>query len=100
MNLTHIIKRPIITEKSLNQTSLDRFSFIVASKATKNEIKQAIEAFFNVNVVNIRTSKIAGKRYRQSRRRQEKIAPDQKKAVIELKKGQKIDLFEAETKEK
>jgi large subunit ribosomal protein L23 len=84
-----IIRRPVITEKGLaikeNQNTL---VFQVASKATKTEIKQAVQTIFKVKVRSIRTANYPGKE-----RRRGKFAgyrPDWKKAFVRLRAGEKM----------
>lgn len=96
MNLAHLIKRPIITEKSLEATKLNRYTFEVNAKATKNQIKQAVTEQFNVDVIRVSTSIIKGVIKRTGRRRLPTMKPNIKKAIIEIKKGQTIKVFEAQ----
>lgn len=96
MNLTHILKRPIITEKSIQDASNGVFTFEVSRDANKDQVKHIIEAVYGVSVVDVRTTTSAGKRYRVGRQRQEKVGLKTKKARVQLKPGQKIDLFELE----
>jgi large subunit ribosomal protein L23 len=93
-----ILIRPLITEKMTNLTAdqSNKYGFIVNTKANKIEIKKAIENKFNVNVVNVRTINYDGKtktQFRKSGRFVGKTAK-YKKAVITLKKGETIELFE------
>jgi large subunit ribosomal protein L23 len=97
MTLTYILKRPIITEKSMSNVIKNRYTFEVDVNATKGQIKKAVQQAFGVEVVSIKTIKIAGKRRRVGRLRREVKKPDKKKAIVELVKGQKIDIFEAQT---
>lgn len=93
MNQTDIIKGPIITEK-LDQAreNFRHYSFLVDKKANKTEIRHAVEKLFKVNVVEIRTAIVRGKikRIGQNIGRR----PNWKKAIITLKEGQTLDLFE------
>jgi large subunit ribosomal protein L23 len=88
-----IIRRPIITEKSTNQKDeFNQFSFEVAPKANRVEIKRAIEDVFSVRVSAVRTLHIRGKLKRRGRvlgRRR-----SWKKAVVTLMPGERIDFFE------
>ena len=89
-----IILGPIITEKSMNDATLRKFTFRVEKHANKNEIKKEIEKKFKVNVVNISTSILKGKKIRTGTKRLERKVSDYKKAIVTLKEGQKIGLFE------
>ena len=95
MNLSYIIKKPLITEKTMALVQVGKFTFMVDKKATKKTVKKAIEEFFNVNVKKVWLIKVLGKRKRAGRRQRRMIKkPDYKKAIVKLKEGQKIDLFE------
>ncbi len=91
---THIIKQPLITEKTLSDTKLNRYTFLVDKNATKGQVAQAVEAVFKVDVVSIRTSKIKGVARHTGRRRLPTTTKTRKKAIVELKKGQSIKVFE------
>ena len=84
-----VIRRPLITEKGLGVKETEgTLVFEVAAKATKTEVKQAVEALFKVKVSAVRTATVAGKE-----RRRGKFAgfrPDWKKAYVRLKAGQKM----------
>jgi len=88
-----IIKRPVITEKStaLAETG-NKVVFQVDVNANKKEIKEAISSIFNVEVLNVNTIRIEGKKRRV--RAQEGKKPDWKKAVVTLKEGDRIEFFE------
>ncbi len=88
-----IVRRALVTEKgTLIREAQNGYLFEVARDANKIEIKQAVEAIFSVNVTSIRTLRVHGKPKRVGRH--EGHRPDWKKAVVTLKKGQTIELFE------
>lgn len=89
------ILKPVITEKSVSQTAQNRFTFAVTPSASKSQIKKLVEETFQVEVVSVRTTKSSGKRRRVGKLRREVRKSDRKKAVVQLKTGQKIDLFES-----
>lgn len=89
-----ILIKPLITEKSMRDAQAGVFTFLVSKKASKNQIKRAIEKIFNVNVVSLRTSIKKGKVKLAGRLRKKTKTSDTKKVFIGLKTGQKIDLFE------
>ena len=92
MNLETVIKRPLITEKTALETdSFNRFSFVVDLKANKNQIKNAIEALYDVKVLKVRTNVTAGKVKRAGKGL--KKTSSFKKAFVELAEGQKIEFF-------
>ena len=92
MNSFDILRRPIITEKSTNLQEQGRSSFEVARKASKLQIKRAVEEAFSVKVLGVNTMNLKGKRKRfgprQSTRR------SWKKAVVTLAPGNSITIFE------
>ena len=87
-----VIKRPIITEKSSNLVENLQYTFEVEPKATKTEIKDAIEKIFKVKVVEIRTINVHRKAKRMQRF--EGFKPAYKKAIVRLAACQTIDVFE------
>lgn len=88
-----IILRPLVTEKSTDlRVKEDKYAFEVDLKANKPEIKKAIEELFKVNVVGVHTMIVHGKVKRMGRF--EGKRPNWKKAIVSLKKGEKIDFFE------
>jgi len=89
-----IIKKPLITEKTLKETALNRYSFIVDPKATKGQIKEEVERLFKVNVVNVKTSLYKTRRSRSARSGFYRQSRAYKKATVELKPKQSIKYFE------
>ena len=93
MNRFDIIKRPLDTEKLDRMRDREnKFSFEIDMKANKTEIKQAIEGLFKVKVVDIKTAIVRGKHRRIGR--SEGKRPNWKKAIVTLKEGDAISLFE------
>lgn len=90
----NIIISPVITEKSMADAAKGKFTFKVVKSSNKEEIKKAVEKRFNVNVVHVSTSILKGKSQRVGMRRNEKKITDTKKAIVKLKEGQKIGMFE------
>lgn len=84
-----VIRRPLITEKGMNVKETENtLVFEVAEKATKTEVKQAVETLFKVKVAAVRTSIVEGKE-----RKRGKFAgyrPDWKKAYVKLRAGEKM----------
>ena len=87
-----IIIRPVITEKSMDLLADNKYTFIVDRRANKTEIKNAIENIFDVRVEKVNTMNYKGKPKRIGRF--EGRTPRRKKAIVTLKPGQKIRLFE------
>ncbi|HET9939580.1 MAG TPA: 50S ribosomal protein L23 [Candidatus Eisenbacteria bacterium] len=88
-----IVRRALITEKGTQIRERENgYLFEVARDANKIEIRQAIESIFPVKVESVRTMRVHGKPKRMGRYAGHR--PDWKKAIVMLKKGQTIELFE------
>ena len=85
-----IIKAPLVTEKSSDAKQNNKYTFLVSEKATKTEIKEAIEKIFNVKVTSIRTMNVKPKKRRVGR--YTGLTNRTKKAIVTLAEGQTIDL--------
>ncbi|MBX6350151.1 MAG: 50S ribosomal protein L23 [Clostridia bacterium] len=92
MTAHDVIIRPVISEESMDGIARGRYTFIVRPDATKTDIKRAVEEAFKVKVVSVNTLRTHGKRRRMGR--YEGRTPDQKKAVVKLAPGSKIEFFE------
>lgn len=88
----YIIKRPLVTEKNSHLAEQGVYVFEVDKKATKTDIKKAVEKFFHVKVTDVNTALCRG-RVKRTRLGVSK-AQSWKKAMVRLKKGEKISLFE------
>ncbi len=89
----HLIKGPIITEKTHTQReAANKLTFRVDMKANKIEIRKAIEDIFKVKVLGVNTVHVRGKEKRLGRTQGKR--PDWKKAVVTLAPGEKIAGFE------
>jgi len=87
-----VVLRPLITEKGTHQsTRHNAYTFAVNPLATKEDIKQAVEALFNVKVQRVRTQNRAGKE-RRTKFRVGQMA-DWKKAIVTLNEEHRIDFF-------
>ncbi len=89
---TEIIKSPVITEKSTSVKKDNCYVFRVAPRATKGQIKQAVEELFKVKVARVRTVIIPGKFRRMGARGG--LKSDIKKAYVTLKSGHTIKIGE------
>ena len=87
-----ILVKPLVSEKSMMMMGENKYSFAVAKDANKIEIKNAVEKLFNVTVLIVNTRTIQGKVKRQGR--YEGKRPDVKKAIVTLKAGDQIKVFE------
>ncbi len=92
MEALDLLRRPVITEKSSLLQEQGRYVFEVARSATKPLVKEAVEKAFNVHVIGVNISNVHGKRKRFGMR----ITPQSswKKAVVTLKQGERIEIFE------
>ena len=93
MDLHQVIQRPLITEKSsIGREEQNLVTFAVDPRANKPEIKSAVEALFEVNVLEVRTMRMP----RKSRRVGTNVGrkPEWKKAIVRLAEGQTIEFFE------
>lgn len=89
-----IIKKPLITERSMQLVKKNQFTFIVAMGTTKEMIKNAIQSAFKVDVVAVDTAIQKGKTKRVGKKREMKDLSAIKKAIVTVKEGQKIDIFD------
>jgi large subunit ribosomal protein L23 len=84
-----IIRRPVITEKGLGVKETEAtLVFEVSSRASKTEIKNAVQSIFKVKVDTVRTANFVGKERRRGKFTG--YRPDWKKAYVRLKAGQKM----------
>lgn len=92
MDINNVIVKPVLTEKATGLMEKEnRYAFIVKLSANKNQIKNAVEKFFNVKVEKISTTTSAGKTKRSAKgvRKTSSV----KKAYVTIKNGQKIEFF-------
>lgn len=93
MKVHDVIKGPLITEKlDKAREKLRQYSFIVDLKATKQDVERAVRELFNVTVEDVHTLIVRGKVKRIGRSIGKR--PNFKKAIVTLKEGDKIELFE------
>jgi large subunit ribosomal protein L23 len=88
-----VIIRPVITEKSNIAAASGNYTFIVDRRANKVEIAQAVSYIFDVDVVKVRIINKAAKFGRWGRKRVQRKSAE-KKAIVTLLPGQRIDAFE------
>ncbi|MGE5674191.1 MAG: 50S ribosomal protein L23 [Mycobacterium leprae] len=92
MDARDIILKPLITEKAMAKMAENRYAFKVRLDANKTEIKDAIEEIFKVTVLSVNTMRQHGKVRRMGKYQGRRS--DWKKAVIQLKEGDSIKIFE------
>jgi large subunit ribosomal protein L23 len=88
-----IIIRPVVSEKSYASYDENIYTFIVAPDANKIEIGRAVEQIFNVKVTNVNTINRKGKRKRNRRTGTWGNRATQKRALVSLRDGDRIDIF-------
>jgi large subunit ribosomal protein L23 len=91
MDPTQVIIRPVLSEKTFALAEAGKYTFRVADKAHKTQIRQAVELLFSVNVIAVRTAHVHSKPKRRGqisgRTRQ------WKKAIVQVREGQTIPIF-------
>ena len=94
-----ILKRPIISEKSMKLAQANLYTFEVSKDATKPLIAKAVADKFNVEVLKVRTMNVKGEMKNQKRVRKSYQTKGFKKAIVQVAKGQKIAIFETPKEE-
>jgi large subunit ribosomal protein L23 len=89
-----VLIRPVVSEKSYSLSEKGVYIFVVAPESNKIEIRRAVERIFNVKVTNVNTLNRPGKRKRNRKQATFGKRPDTKRAIVTLKAGQSIALFE------
>ena len=88
-----IIRKPVITEQSMNEMAEGKYTFVVDKRANKTEIKNALEQIFGVKIENVNTMNMKGTMKRQGVHVGKR--PDWKKAIVTLTPDSKgIEFFE------
>ncbi|HEY7440207.1 MAG TPA: 50S ribosomal protein L23 [Acidimicrobiia bacterium] len=88
-----VILRPVVSEKSYAAYDNNVYTFEVAPGANKIQIKHAVEEIFGVTVINVNTLNRHGKRIRNRRTGSWAKRSSQKRAVVSLAAGDKIEIF-------
>lgn len=96
LHAAEVILRPVISEKSMDLTQHQKFTFQVHDDANKLQIKQAVEELFKVHVVSVNVSTTKSKEKRRGTRRGRVTGwtSPWRKAVVTLAAGDKIEFFE------
>ena len=87
-----VLLRPVISEKSYEQITQNRYTFKVHQDAHKTQVRQAVEQLFDVKVVSVNIVKVQAKPKRRGMYKG--VRPGWKKAIVELKPGDSIEIFE------
>lgn len=94
MSIKEVIIRPILSEKSLKEVDNGGYTFEVSKESTKDTIRRAFKDAFGVDVTKVKTLIVKGRTARVWGRRERAAVKPMKKAIVSLKKGQKLDVFE------
>lgn len=92
MDARDILIRPVVTEHSTDLMAENKYTFEVDLRASKSQVKRAVEEIFSVRVLNVNTARIPGKLKRMGRF--EGRRPERKKAIVKLAEGDSIEIFE------
>jgi large subunit ribosomal protein L23 len=87
-----VLIAPVVSEKSYGQIAQNRYTFKVHQDAHKTQVRQAVEELFDVKVTRVAIIKVQAKPKRRGQFRG--IRPGWKKAVVQLKQGDTIEIFE------
>ena len=87
-----VLLAPVVTEKAYAGVEERKYSFRVHPDAHKTQIRQAVEALFDVKVERVNISKVQAKPKRRGMQRGTK--PGWKKAIVQLREGDSIEIFE------
>lgn len=94
-----IVQKPQVTEKTMKLAEQNLYTFLVRKNATKEKIAKYIADKFKVSVLAVKTVNIKGQKKMQRTQRKYYHLPDIKKAIVLVKKGQKIAIFETPKEE-
>ena len=89
-----VLIRPVVSEKTYGLMDNNVYVFIVDSGATKIDVRNAVEQAFNVKVTNVNTLNRKGKTTRNRRTGVTGARPSTKRAIVTLRQGDSINLFE------
>ncbi len=89
---TEVLIRPIVTERSYRLIEMQKYTFEVDKRSSKEEIAMAVEQAFSVKVLQVNTVSMKGKLKRQGRT--SGYTKNWKKAIVTLKEGDRIEIFE------
>jgi large subunit ribosomal protein L23 len=90
----NILIRPVVSEKTYALMDTGTYVFVVDPRATKIDVRNAVEQAFNVKVTNVNTLNRKGKNTRNRRTGVRGAKPNTKRAIVTLKQGDTINLFD------
>jgi large subunit ribosomal protein L23 len=93
MDHSQVIIRPVVSEKSYTLSAADRYTFRVHHEAHKTQIRQAVEALFDVHVVEVRTMSVKSKPKRRGNSAKGRTR-EWKKAIVQVRAGESIPIFQ------
>ncbi|PKM43163.1 MAG: 50S ribosomal protein L23 [Firmicutes bacterium HGW-Firmicutes-8] len=91
-NARDVLRKPIVSERSMGLLEQNKYSFYVDPKSNKIEIKHAVQEMFKVTVTDVKTMNVKGKEKRMGKYLGRTAA--RKKAIVTLKQGDKIEIIE------
>jgi large subunit ribosomal protein L23 len=92
MDARQVLIAPVVSEKSYSLIEDDKYSFRVHERAHKTQVRQAVEELFGVGVVGVNIVNVRSKPKRRGFSKGTK--PGWKKAIVQLKPGDRIEIFE------
>ena len=92
LDVHDILIAPVVSEKSYSLIEGNKYSFRVHEKAHKTQIRQAVEQLFEVHVEGVNVLKVQSKPKRRGAQRGKKAG--WKKAIVQLREGERIEIFE------
>jgi large subunit ribosomal protein L23 len=92
MEVSQVVIRPVVSEKSYVLAAANRYTFRVHQRAHKTQIRQAVEELFDVHVVNVRTMGVKSKPKRRGTTRGRTRA--WRKAIVQVREGESIPVFQ------
>lgn len=87
-----VLIKPVISERSMGLIEENKYTFMVDPRCNRHEVKKAVEEIFKVQVADVNIMNTKGKLKRQGKTRG--YTPDRKKAIVKLKPGNKIEIFD------
>lgn len=89
-----VVLKPVVNEKSMNLLKGEWYTFVVDKNASKEVISRVVKEMFKVDPIEVRVVNVRGKKKAQKTRRGYYTTQSLKKALVKVKKGQKIAIFE------
>lgn len=89
-----VLIKPLVSEKSMQDAAKNRYTFLVHPDANKAQIAKEVAEAFKVKPISVKTIMMKGKVSQNRKTRSLERAQNQKKAIIELPVGQKLDIFD------